>query len=85
MKKLGDFRVNGFRVLWGINGEKGKIWVVGGGFGWRRTAGGGVSVVGKVDAGGGCGWFWIFGRREPEMGFGGCTAAGKNWGKGEKM
>jgi hypothetical protein len=42
-------------------GAKGKIWEVDDGFGWWRTAGGGVLVVGKVAVGGGCGWFWIYG------------------------
>jgi hypothetical protein len=57
--------------------------VAGGGYGWWRTASGGVWVVGKVAVGGGCGWFLDLGRRGTEEGFQGvCTAAGK-WGRGE--
>jgi hypothetical protein len=52
LKKL-DFGFCGKK--WGIKG----ILVAGGGYGWWRRAGGGLSVVGKVAAGGRCGWFWI--------------------------
>jgi hypothetical protein len=60
MKKNGCFeRKMGFGMVGDKTGNLG-IWVAGGGYGWWRTAGGGVLVVGKVAVGGGCGWFfWI--------------------------
>jgi hypothetical protein len=50
------------------------FWVAGGGWVRWRRAGGGVSVVGEVDAGGGWRWFevmsgvWMLGRGELAMG-----------------
>jgi hypothetical protein len=59
--------------------------VAGSGYGWWRTAGGAVLVVGKVVVGDGCGWFLDLGRRGIEEGFRGvCTVAGK-WGRGGGM
>jgi hypothetical protein len=44
----------GFGECWKKN-VKSDFLVAGGGYGWWGMAGGGVSVVGKVAVGGGCG------------------------------
>jgi hypothetical protein len=82
-EKKGCFeRKMGFGLVGDKTGNLG-IWVAGGGYGWWRTAGGGVLVVGKVAVGGGCGWFLDLGRRVTEEGFRGVYTAGwEKWGRG---
>jgi hypothetical protein len=48
---------------WGIKG----ILVAGGGYGWWRRAGGGVSVVGEVMGGSGLAFFGCYGEGDTEV------------------
>jgi hypothetical protein len=76
----------GFGLVGDKTGNLG-IWVAGGAWVRWRRAGGGVSVVGEVDAGGGWRWvcvFWMF--REVRDGggvFGDCTV-GRKMGEGKE-
>jgi hypothetical protein len=58
--------------------------VAGGGWARRRTAGGGVSVVGEVVGGGGEGFILDLGKRGTEVGLEGvCMAKRGKWGKND--
>jgi hypothetical protein len=63
---------------WGIKG----ILVAGGGYGWWRRAGGGVSVVGEVMGGGGLGFGGVWEERSGDGTEKHCTAAREKWGRG---
>jgi hypothetical protein len=75
----------GFGLVGDKTGNLG-IWVAGGGWARRRTAGGGVSVVGEVVGGGGEGFILDLGRRGTEVGLEGVVRPkGKNGEKEGKM
>jgi hypothetical protein len=84
-KKLGDFRLNGFRVGWGENWNFGDL----GGRRWVGT----VENGRRWCSGGGCGggWWWVWvdlglgEERDGGAGWGCCTAEGGNEGSGEKL